>query len=269
MSETSRGQVTASAAEVYEEFYIPALFGEWAPWVTDAAQVRSGQRVLDIACGTGVIARYVAGRVGSDGSVVGVDINEGMLAVARQRAPHIEWRQGAAENLPLDTNSFDAVICNFGLMFFEDRSKAITEMVRVLRPGGRLAVAVWDSLANIPGYAALANLLQRLFGDTLGAATRAGFVLGDTQAIRSLFTEAGISDIQIATRAGTAHFPSLQSFVYTEVKGWTTADMIDEAGFQRLLAEAERELRAFVRADGTVAFSAPAHIITTTIKNES
>ncbi len=93
---------------------------------------------------------------------------------------------------------------------------------------------------------------------------RAPYVPGDVQALRSLFMEAGISDIQTVTYAGTARFPSLQSWVYTDVKGWTASDMIDDAGFERLLAEAERELRPFVTTDGTVSFSAPAHIVTTT-----
>ena len=264
MSETTRGQVSASAAEVYDEFHLPALFQEWAPRVVDAVEVRPGQCVLDVACGTGVIARTMAECVGPNGSIVGLDINEGMLAVARRKAPQIDWRQGMAEDLPFDSSSFDAVVCQFGLMFFEHRSKALKEMVRVLRPGGHLAVAVWDSLTNTPGYAAVTNLLQRLFGDAVADSMRAPYVLGKLQVIRSLFMESGISDIQIATHSGTAHFPSLQSWVNTDVEGWTAADMIDEAGFERFLAEAERELRAFVTADGSVSFSAPAHIVTTT-----
>jgi ubiquinone/menaquinone biosynthesis C-methylase UbiE len=98
--------------------------------------------VLDVACGTGVVAREAARRVGPAGAVAGLDRNEGMLAVARRMAPGIAWRHGLAEALPFPDGAFDAVICQFGLMFFEDRGKALGEMWRALRPGGRLAVAV-------------------------------------------------------------------------------------------------------------------------------
>jgi ubiquinone/menaquinone biosynthesis C-methylase UbiE len=165
MSENERGQVTRSAAEVYEEFFVPALLQEWAGLVTEAARIQPGQRVLDVACGTGVLAHSMAGRIGPNGAVVGVDINERMLAVARRKAPTIEWREGRAEMLPFEANSFDTVVSQFGLMFFADRRLAIQEMRRALRPGGRLVVAVWASVENFPGYAELADLLQRLYGD--------------------------------------------------------------------------------------------------------
>jgi ubiquinone/menaquinone biosynthesis C-methylase UbiE len=258
------GQVTRTAAEVYEAFFLPALFQQWASRVADAAGIQPGQRVLDVACGTGVLARAVAERVGSAGVVVGVDVNEGMLAVARRKAPAIEWKQGRAEALPFDSDSFDAVVSQFGLMFFEDRRAALQEMVRVVRPSGRLAVAVWDSLDHTPGYAAMTDLLQQLFGDQVAQALRAPYVLGDRERLRSLFAEAGISDAQITTQAGTARFPSIQSWIYTDIKGWTLADVLEDAQFDLLLKEAERVLRRFVTADGTVAFSAPAHIVTAT-----
>lgn len=262
MSESQRGQVSTEAAEVYEEFFIPALFQEWAPRVADAARIQPGHCVVDVACGTGVLARAVADRVGPGGSVVGLDINEGMLAIARRKAPQIEWRQGPAEALPFDSSSFDAVVSQFGLMFFEDRRAAVEEMVRVLRPGGRLAVAIWDSLENTPGYAVVTELLQRLFGDEVADALRAPFALGDPQHLRALFADAGIPEAKIATHVGTARFPSIKSWIYTDVKGWTLADMIDDAQFELLLEEAEYALRPFVTDQGTVAFNAPAHIVT-------
>lgn len=264
MSESERGQVTQNAAEVYEEFFVPALFQEWVNQVADAAHISRGQRILDVACGTGIVAREASQRVGINGSVVGLDLNEGMLAIAKRKAPHIEWRHGHAEALPFDSGSFDAVVCQFGLMFFEDRCAAIEQMMRVLRHGGHLAVAVWDSLENSPGYATVTGLLKRLFGDEVANAMRAPFVLGDTQVLRSLFTDAGVADAQITTYKGTARFPSISSWVYTDVKGWTLSDMIDDTQYQLLLQEAEKELRQFVLPDDTVAFRSPAHIVTTT-----
>ena len=264
MSEGDKGQVNRSAADVYEEFFLPALFQAWPERVADAALIQTGQKVLDIACGTGVLARYVADRVGSDGSVTGLDLNEGMLAVAKRKAPHIEWRTGAAESLSFDTASFDAVVSQFGLMFFEDRVGAIKEMLRVLRPGGCLAIAVWASLEDTPGYAAITSLLQRLFGNQVADALRAPYVLGDPKVLRDLFARAGVADAQITTHEGMARFPSISSWVHTDIKGWTLADMIDDEQFSLLQKEAESALRQFVADDGSVAFSAPAHIVTAT-----
>src|SRR5690349_10654961 len=202
MSADDRGQVTHDAAEVYEAFFVPALFAEWAPRITDVARVRAGQRVLDVACGTGVLTREVAVRVGPAGSAVGLDVNAGMLAVARRRTPDIEWRAACAEALPFEDESFDAVVSQFGLMFFEDRQAALGEMMRILRPGGYLAVAVWASIEQSPGYAALLRLLQRLFGDDVAAALRAPFVLGDRETLLAVFSEAGISSADASTQLG-------------------------------------------------------------------
>ena len=257
-----RGQVSASAAEIYEEFYLPALFEEWPPRVIEAARIQSGQRVVDVACGTGVLARAVAERVGPEGSTVGVDINEGMLAVARAKSPGIEWRQAPAEKLPLDDDTIDSVVSQFGLMYFEDQQGALEEMIRVLRPGGNLAVAVWDTLKNTPGYAAVTQLLQRLFGDEVANEMKGPYSLGDKQVLQHLFASAGISGANIQTHEGTARFPSIEAWIHADIKGWTLADMIDDEQYELMLREARKELARFVTAEDTVAFPAPAHIVT-------
>jgi SAM-dependent methyltransferase len=262
MAESQTGQVTRSAAEVYEEFFVPALFLEWAPRVADAAQLAPGQTVLDVACGTGVLAREAARRVGPGGAVTGLDRNEGMLAVARRKAPAIDWRLGRAEALDLADAAMDAVVSQFGLMFFEDRRAALREMWRVVRPGGRIAVAVWAGLDRTPGYAAMAALLQRLFGERAAEALRAPFALGDPEALRAVFARAGIPGIELRTWDGMARFPSIESWVHTDVKGWTLADLIDDAQYGRLLRAAREELTGYVACDGTVAFPSPAHIAT-------
>jgi ubiquinone/menaquinone biosynthesis C-methylase UbiE len=264
MSESERGQVTASAADVYDTFFVPALFQEWAGPVCDAARVGPGHHVLDVGCGTGVLALEAARRVGDRGRVVGLDVNDGMLAVARRKAPHLDWRHGAAESLPFEPGAFDAVISQFALMFFQDRPAALREMLRVLRPGGRLAVAVWDVLERTPGYAAVTALLDRLFGRRVADALRTPFVLGEPKALRDVFAAAGMPDVAITTQRGTARFPSIKAWMYTDVKGWTLSDMIDDAQFATLRAEAETALKAFVAPDGSVAFAAPAHVATVT-----
>jgi SAM-dependent methyltransferase len=157
-------QAQITAAKAYEEFFVPALFGEWAPRVAAAVRIRTGDHVLDVACGTGVLAREAASQVGPSGFVAGVDTSAGMLAVARTVAPRIEWREDKAEALPYPDQRFDAVVSQFGLMFFSDRRRALTEMQRVLKRGGRLAVAVWASLDSSPAYAAEVDLLEHMAG---------------------------------------------------------------------------------------------------------
>jgi ubiquinone/menaquinone biosynthesis C-methylase UbiE len=262
MSDGLSGQVKRTAAEIYEEFFLPALFLQWAPRVADAARISPRQTVLDVACGTGALTCEVAKRVETEGRATGLDCNEAMLAVARSKAPEIEWRLGQAESLPFADHAFDAVVSQFGLMFFRDRMAAIKEMWRVLRPGGRLAVAVWDTLDHAPGYAAMTVLLQRLFGDRIANELRAPFSLGDTETLHSLFTHAGVPKVKIHTLDGMARFPSIESWVRTDVRGWTLADLIDEVQYNVLLEEAEAEFRPYVDNNGAVAFGSPAHIAT-------
>lgn len=258
------GQLSRSAADVYEEFFVPALFGEWAGPMCDAVRITEGNKVLDVACGTGVLTREAASRALPGGAVIGVDCNEAMLAVAGRISQdgNIEWRPGRAEALPFEDESFDAVVCQFGLMFFEDRIAALKEMWRVARPGGRLAVAVWDKLDNTPGYAAMVGLLYRLFGDAVANALRAPFTLGDTDDLAEQFRDAGIANARIESRIGQARFPSIESWVHTDVKGWTLADMIDDAQYEILRQAAQGEMQQFVRSDGSVRFASPAHIVT-------
>ncbi len=260
MGESERGQVSANAAKVYEEFYLPGLFAEWTPRVIDAAKIQSGQRVVDVACGTGVLAQAVADRVGTTGLTVGVDINEGMLNIARKKAPEIEWHQAPAEALPLDDDNYDRVVCQFGLMYFDDQRAALKEMMRVLRPGGNLAIVVWDKLEHSPAYYAEEQLFQRVLGEEY--ADESPYSLGDLQVLQQLLASAGIFDVKIQTHEGTAQFSSIDDWIYTDVKGWTIDEAIEDEKYERLLQEARQELASFVTPEGTVAFSTPAHIVT-------
>ncbi len=264
MEATTKGQVTKSAAEEYEALLVPALFQAWASRVSDAARLSPGESVLDIACGTGVLAREAAKRVAPEGRVVGLDCNDGMLDVARRASPNIDWQQGQAEVLPFEDDSFDAVVCQFGLMFFEERVTALSEMRRVLNAGGNLTVAVWDSLDNTPGYAALTELLQSLFGDHVAEGLRSPYVLGNPDELLSLFAKAGISNAVLRTEKGFARYPSIESWVHTDVTAWTISDLIDDAQYELLLETAQKEFRTFEKSDGRVEFAAPAHIVTAT-----
>ena len=256
-------QALIDAATAYEALFVPALFRQWAPIVSDAAHIKSGDRVLDIACGTGVLAREAAARAGQTGHVVGIDPHAGMLAVATGISPAIDWQKGTAEALPFPNRFFDAVVCQFGLMFFADRNMAVREMLRVLVPGGRCAVAVWDTLENAPAFAALVALLDRIAGNAAGDALRAPFVLGDRQALAALFGSAEAGSINVATHQGTARFPSTHEFVEAEIKGWlpVMGVILPEPTINRILAEAENVLARYATPAGGLAFDVFAHVV--------
>jgi ubiquinone/menaquinone biosynthesis C-methylase UbiE len=218
-------------------------------------------RLLDVACGTGAMARHALSRVEPGGSVAGLDINPPMLTVARRLAPQIDWQEGSAESLPWTDGTFDVVTCQFGLMFFADQVTALREMWRVLRPGGQLALTVWDELAHSPGFAAMVDLLDRSAGTEAAAALRAPFSLGRPESIRQLFETAGIDPIEIATLPGEARFPSIDDYVTTEVRGWTLSEVISDEAFARLAGEARTALASFEQADRTLSFPAPAHLV--------
>lgn len=251
-------------ARAYEALHVPALFREWCPRVLDAAGVAAGDRVLDVACGTGILARLAADRVGPGGHVTGIDPGRGMLAVAREAAPAVEWLRATAEALPNPDGAFDAVVSQFGLMFFSDRTQALREMRRVLKPDGRIAVAVWDSLARTEAYSIAVDLLDRMAGRAAADALRAPFVLGDKSSLVALFELAGLTSVSVETTTGIGRFPSVRTMIEADLRGWLPimGVMLEETLIQRILDEAESALSAFVTRDGRVLFASPAHIVT-------
>ncbi len=250
-------------AEVYDEKFVPALFGPWGPVVAEAAGVEPGDAVLDVACGTGALTLAAAAIAGPEGRVTGLDANPEMLAVARRKTGEIDWQEGRAEALPFDDSSFDAAVSQFAFMFFDDRPRALAEMMRVLKPGGRLAVAVCGAVERSPGYSAFAKLLDRLFGAEVGNAFRAPFVLGDPDDLRRIAATAAIEGTSVQERIGSVRFKSIGELVSTErACVWTLGGILDESQFDLLLRESEDALRPFAGGDGLVRFDMPALILT-------
>ena len=206
---------------------------------------------------------HAALHVGDSGFVEGLDAAPGMLAVANRLAPTIEWREGVAESLPYESESFDAVISQFGLMFFQDRAVALSEMMRVLAPGGRVSVAVWESLENSEAYPKEVSLLERLAGEPAANALRAPFVMGDKSELTTLFENAGFTSVEIATHHGTARFPSIRIMVEADLRGWlpVMGVVLSEDKIESILSEAEGALNQYVTSRGTVEFDSPAHIV--------
>jgi SAM-dependent methyltransferase len=263
---TPQLQEQIAAAWAYEDLFVPALFRQWAPLLAKAADVGPGKRVLDVACGTGILARELAEQVGASGSVAGLDLMPGMLEVAKQIAPSIKWKQGAAENLPFPNQSFDVVVSQFGLMFFPDRTLALREMLRVLTPGGHLAVAVWDSLDGIPAIAEEVAILERIAGRAAADALRAPFTLGNKAELEQLAHAAGISKPMVNTNRGTARFPSIRTLVEADLRGWlpVMGVMLEEECIQRILDEADQAMRSYVDENGRAVFQISAHVLSGT-----
>ena len=261
MTDTTRGQLIGSAAEVYEQMFVPAIFAQWPPVLLDAAGVASGNRVLDVGCGTGILAAAAAERVGPNGQVVGLDPNGPMLTVAGRRPEPVEWRSAAAEAIPYADGAFDKVVSQFALMFFADRARGVAEMARVTAAGGQLAVATWAGVTESPGYAALVDVVARTVGEDAADAIRAPFCLGDPAEIGALVA-ASFADVEVRRHVGVARFDSIESMVRAEIRGWTLSDTIDDEQYERLLAAARADLAVLTDAGDGVEFAMPALVAT-------
>lgn len=207
---------TGTAAEAYEQFFVPAIGEPIATHLLDAAALQPGERVLDVACGTGVVARMAAERVGSGGTVLGVDVAPDMLEVARASAGSsgrtIEWRQGDAASLPLPDGSFDIVLSQMGLMLFGDKPAALSEMRRVLAGDGRLAL-------NTPGtinrpMEILAEGLARHLNADLAGFVHAVFSMDDPTEHEALLRDAGFRDVRATVVTATIHLPAPRKFLW-------------------------------------------------------
>jgi len=245
-----------AAAEFYEKNFVPAIFADWASLLVNVGDVVEEQRVLDVACGTGIVARKAAESVGKRGEVTGIDLNPSMLAVARRLHPEINWHEGDVASMPFADGSFDVVFCQAALMFFPDRVAALLEMRRVLRSGGKIAVLVFGASL---GYDLTADILEQVAGKEEGDIFRAPFCLRDADQVAALFTGAGFKSVKVETRQGAARFQSLDAFVRTEIDGWVLKGRVDIDAM--LLATRDR-LRQFTAASGEVRIPIEAHIVT-------
>ncbi len=250
---TESWQVAGEAAAVYERDLVPALFAEWPGHALDAAGTRTGDRVLDVACGTGVVARVALER---GCAVAGVDLNPGMLAVARSLAPEADFREGSASLLPFADDSFDVAIMQFALMYVPDRQLALEEMRRVVVGGGAVVAVVWAPIAMNPGYRALAAVFDEVAGEH-AVTFRSPYSFGEADALRALFAEAGLLRAEVTTIEGTARFSSVASLLRGEIDGSPLAGHISSDD-PALIARVTAVLGALVRRDGSVVFPNPA-----------
>ena len=261
MSERSGWQLAGrSVAEAYEHYLMSTFGNAWTQAFVQLAAPVEGDRVLDVACGTGAVARYSAPLVGPTGRVVGLDLNPAMLTIARgMPVPEgiaIDWREGNAVALPFANGSFDVVCCQQGLQFFPDKAAALQEMFRVLAPVGSLALAVWRGLEHQPFYAALTEALERYVSAEAAASLRAAFTLAQAAELRALLAEAGFRNIRIRIRNRLTRYPSLPEFVLGYVSGTPMAGAVaalDESTRAAMVEHVCSRLRDYVDDDGMAA----------------
>ncbi|MGH9110780.1 MAG: class I SAM-dependent methyltransferase [Acidimicrobiales bacterium] len=242
-------QIPIAAAEAYEAAFVPAFFAQWAPMLCDAAAITAGQNILDVACGTGIVARTAADLVGP-ANVVGVDLNEAMLTVAQRVRSDIDWRQGDAVALPLADGSFDAVLCQMALMFFPDRITALREMARVARPGGTVAVLVPTSLDFQPAYGPFVDMATHHAGPEARSLLSTYFDCGHLRDLARLFEQAGLQVTSTRTHPGTARFPSVDALVATEVQSTPLGERITEEVYDLIRTGARDVLAPFTTSEG-------------------
>jgi ubiquinone/menaquinone biosynthesis C-methylase UbiE len=240
-----------TAAELYHRYLVPAVTAPWAADLLTRAGLRRDERVLDVACGTGVVARMAAERVGAGGRVVGLDINHGMLAVARTlpvvRGAEIGWLEGSVSALPFTERTFDAVVCQLGLQFFPDRPQALREIRRVLAAQGRLALNVFSEIERNPAAHALADALERHLGEGTSLAKRSEHALADTEELRALLTAGGFDRVVIQTARKAIRFPSVREYVRIQVTATPLAALtaaLEAADVDQLLDALSADLAA-------------------------
>ena len=229
-AQLTQWQVGGNTAEAYERYLVPAIFREGATQLVRQAGVHSGDRVLDVGCGTGIVARTAADVVGSEGFVTGVDLNPGMLEVASSvstgSGAAIEWKQGAAEDLPLARSSVDVVLSQQVFQFLEDHEQALREFHRVLRPGGRIGISVLRSLDHNRTYVPLIEAFRRHGGDDLGTMMASPFRDWSAEELRKMASSAGFKSPQVTVSLITARFPSIPEFIQQELSSSPLSDMV-------------------------------------------
>ena len=258
-SQSTEWQFEQGSAEAYEELFVPVIFAPWAERLLDRATIQDGDHVLDVACGTGIVARLAAPVVGGAGSVVGIDTDEGMLAVARKSAAAeglpIDWQEADVSDLPFADERFDIVLCQQGLPFFDDPILALEEMRRVVAPDGRVVLHVGRSLEYQPGWEVLAKALSRHIGDEWGTMMHGPFPAWDGADLKRMAEEAGFDAVSVTIDIGSVRFPSAEAFIHRQAATSPLGQPIGaapQAVRDELINDVEDELTDYTDDEGVV-----------------
>lgn len=220
-----------TAAENYQRFFVPAIGAPVADYLIAIAGLQPGERVLDVACGTGVATRVAAERVGAAGSVTGLDINPGMLAVAGSATPSgmsINWQEANAESMPFSDSTFDVVLCQMSLQFVPGKLAALREMRRVLATGGRAVIGVPGP--KPPLFAIMTDALARHFGPEAAAFGDRVFSMHDVDELKELMHSAGFRNVEVEAKPKSLRLPALADFLWQYIFSTPLAKAAAQAG---------------------------------------
>jgi SAM-dependent methyltransferase len=264
MSQTNPS-IDTTAAEAYERFMVPGLFVHWTERLINLAAPQPGEHVLDVACGTGIGARLAAIRTGSNARVAGLDIDPGVIEVARRvtqsAATHMEWHCASALNMPFKDGEFDLCLCLQGAQFFPDRLAGLAEIRRVLQPSGRLVASIWGPLDCNEGHHAVVQALERQKVDSSGAKRACSF--SNLDDIRDTAARAGFANVDLRTEDGVSHFESIQAFIDGMTIGASTRHavaLLPEEGRARFIRDVSTILEPYLVC-GELAYPMRTHVL--------
>lgn len=246
--------VDTAAAEAFEKYLVPTIFGPWSRSLVDIAAPAAGERLLDVGCGTGAAARYASEMLPEEGAVAAIDLNPGMIAHARalDRQGRVDWREGDILALPFDNGTFHSVVGNQVLQFLRDRPGALAEMKRVMKTDGRAVFGVYCQIGLCPAHCAVATALEKHDVDPSGIQNPYSF--GDPVELGNLMAEAGFRDVSVVRRTLEARFESPKAFVEALAAGGPSArhalEQLDAAGLRQVIAEVTAALDQYVDEDG-------------------
>ncbi|HEY7414063.1 MAG TPA: class I SAM-dependent methyltransferase [Ktedonobacteraceae bacterium] len=253
-----------SWADKYEQELIPAIFDPWSHSTIATAEPQKGEYVLDVACGTGVVARNIASYLGPQGKVVGLDSNPEMLATARSlpspSGATIQWIEGFAQRLPFARATFDITLCQGGLQFISDQHAALQEMYRVLKPGGRIVLMIFREIQYAPAFAILAETIASYAAPLMIQSIMTPFTLGDADAVQALVEKVGFQQISIHQETREMHFPSAEKFVRARLQGTYHHDTVDDQMLARAIKEGGAALRPY-EVNGELVFPMAGYLL--------
>lgn len=257
MSKSGLWQLSGDSAEFYER-YSRFMLEPWVPALVEAVDLRPGERVLDVACGTGFVARQAARCVGASGKVIGVDINVGMLAIAQaatasSAALTVDWQEADVSALPFPDGSFEVALCQQGLQFFPDRLGALQEIRRILVPGGRLGLSVWGPIEENPYFLAVEVAIRRHVSDDAASGLRKPHALADPEEVRAAITKAGFADADVCPTVTYMNTPPAREFLPGHLSALPVAGEIaalSESARSALIEDLCTALIPYADADG-------------------